>query len=236
MPFDVAILVIILFFTIAGYKNGFVYSVFHVLGWLIAFVFAFIFRRQVRELIMDKTPVYDWWHDRVYDICSKFAGQYTDRLTGGLPDDGLLSIFGSAIDHVGEKIVESATNEITSTSFAIICFIGTVLVIKLILFIITVLFSRKYHDGVVGTLDAVGGIFVGIAQGFLFVFIMLIILPPVLFAVNPDFFMGAIGILNRSFLAETLFLNNPLAPLINSFVPDLFNPAEWLGKAMQIMP
>jgi hypothetical protein len=95
--------------------------------------------------------------------------------------------------------------------------------------------SHRYHNGIVGTIDAVGGIFVGIAQGLICVFILLILLPLVLFAISPDIFISAIGILDDSFLAEALYLNNPLASLIDNFVPGLFDPGEWLGKAKSVI-
>jgi uncharacterized membrane protein required for colicin V production len=226
MQLDIFILITIAVFTILGFKNGFVYTIFFVLGWLIAIVIAFFTRHKVQDFLMDSTPVYDWYHDHVYDICLNFVTQYTDKLSGDLP-----GIFGQAVTSMGGKIAQEAADQITSASFGVFSFIGTVLVIKLILSIITFALSRRYRGGFVGAADAIFGALLGIAQGFIIVFIILILILPVSLAINPDLFEAVARMLDVSFLAETLFLNNPLIALIDGFAPELFDPGEWLKKA-----
>jgi len=226
MPIDIFILVTIVLFTILGFKNGFVYTLFFVLGWLIAIVIAFFTRHKVQDFLMDSTPVYDWYHDHVYGMCLNFVTQYTEKLSGDLP--GML---GQAVTSMGDKIAQDAASQIATASFGVFSFIGTVIVIKLILSIITFALSKKYHRGFVGSVDAIFGAILGIAQGFIIVFIALILILPISLAVNPDLFDLAAKTLKESFIAETLFLNNPLIELVDGFAPGLFDPAEWIKKA-----
>ncbi|MDR1292197.1 MAG: CvpA family protein [Clostridiales Family XIII bacterium] len=288
MQLDIALLVIIVIFTILGFKNGFVYTLFATFGWLIAIIVAFFTRDMVIDFLKDKTGVYDWYHERVYNICLKFTSGYTDRLTGGnaggaaggaiegldggalegldssalegLDSGALEGLTGGALDRaleaaggadsgalagaleavggavggavgaVGEKIAQTAADQLASASFGVFCFIATVLVIKLILFLLTLAFSRRHRGGFVGAIDAIGGMLIGIAQGFIIVFIVLLLILPVSLAINPWLFEKVSGALNASFFAETLFIRNPLIALIDGFAPGLFDPAEWLDK------
>ncbi|MDR0519824.1 MAG: CvpA family protein [Clostridiales Family XIII bacterium] len=228
MPIDIAIIVIIAVFTILGFKNGFVYTLFFVMGWFIAIATAFFTRHLVRGFLTDSTPVYDWYHGHVYDVCLGFAKGYTDTLAGKLPG-GL----GEAVTAMGDQAAQGAANEIAAASFGVLSFIATVLAVKLLLFLITLALSRKYRGGFVGAVDAFFGIFLGIAQGFIVVFILLILLLPVTLAINPGLFEQVRGAMDKSFIAQTLFLNNPLIGLVDGFAPGLFDPAEWLDKIVR---
>jgi uncharacterized membrane protein required for colicin V production len=231
MPIDICIIATILIFAILGFRNGFVYTLFFVLGWFIAIVVAFFTRSQVRAFLTDSTPVYDWYHGHVFDVCLKFVTQYTDKLSGSLP-----GVFGEAVTTMGDKLAQDAADQIASASFGVFCFVATVLAVKFILFLITLLLSRKYHGGVVGALDAAGGALIGIVQGFIVVFVALIVLLPASLAINADLFKAAADALDSSFLAETLFLHNPLIGLIDGFAPGLFDPAYWIEKADITIP
>jgi uncharacterized membrane protein required for colicin V production len=250
MQLDIAILIVIAIFTILGFKNGFVRTIFFTCGWFIAIIVAFIMRDRVRGFLTDNTPVYDWYYGRIYDICSKFFTGYTDKLTGGLPADpgalsggaldgaadslsagalnGAVDAVGGAVGAIGDKLTTEAAEHIASASFGVLCFIGTVLVVKLLMFLITLALSRRYRGGFVGALDAFAGIFIGLLQGFIVVFVILILILPVTLALNPVLFEAVTGALNTSFFAKTLFTVNPLISLVDGFAPGLFDPAEWL--------
>ncbi|MDR2162893.1 MAG: CvpA family protein [Clostridiales Family XIII bacterium] len=258
MQLDIAILIILAIFVILGFKNGFVHTFFFVFGWFIAFVVAFFTRGPVRDFMAERTPLYDWYHGHVYNMCMKVVSGYTDKLTGGatgqegaliesgeldatgLTDgaldgamEGLGGIYGSlegAIGSIGNNIVQTTAEQVTSTTFGILCFIGTVLVVKFVIFLITLSFSRKHHGGVVGALDATCGLFLGALQGFIVVFVLLILVLPVSFAISPDLFASTSRAFDTSFIAKTLLLHNPLLPLMDGIAPGLFDPAEWAGK------
>jgi uncharacterized membrane protein required for colicin V production len=225
MQLDIFILITIALFTILGFKNGFVYTLFFFLGWLVAIVIAFLTRHKVQDFLTESTPVYDWYHEHVYDVCLNFVTQYTDKLSGDLP-----GVFGQAVTSMGDKIAQDAADQIAAASFGVFSFIGAVLVIKLLLSIITFALSRRYRGGFIGAVDALFGALLGIVQGFIVVFIVLILILPVSLAISPDLFALASKTLDGSFIAETLFLHNPLIALVDGFVPGLFDPGEWLKK------
>jgi uncharacterized membrane protein required for colicin V production len=252
MQLDIAILIIIAAFTILGFKNGFVHTVFFAFGWIISIAVAFFMRDRVKGFLMENTGVYGWYHARVYSICEKFVSGYTNKLTegvtdatggavgampGGLPEgiqdavtdaasrgalDSVLGSVGGAVGSIGDKLTQAAADQIASASFGVFCFIGTLLAVKLLLFLITLIFSRKFHGGFVGTVDAIGGMLLGLLQGFIVVFVILVLILPVSLAINPGLFETASGMLNTSFFSKTLFTVNPLIPLIDGFAPGLF--------------
>jgi hypothetical protein len=57
---------------------------------------------------------------------------------------------------------------------------------------------------------------------------------PVSLAISTDLFESAAKTLNASFVAETLFLNNPLIAFIDGFAPGLFDPDEWLERIKSV--
>jgi uncharacterized membrane protein required for colicin V production len=225
MQLDIILLIIIAIFVIFGFKNGFVYTLFRVLGWLVAIAVAYFTRDQVREFLMDHTPVYDWYHGHIYNILSQFVGRYTGGVSSNLPN-----ALGGALDSFGGKVAEEAANSIASSSFAVLSFIAAVLVVKLILFLFTLLFSRKYHGGFIGGIDALGGIFVGFIQGVFIVFIILLLITPVSFAIGPGAFDAVSKTLDHSFFSNTLYQNNPLSTLSEGFIPGDINPNELMDK------
>jgi uncharacterized membrane protein required for colicin V production len=168
-------------------------------------------------------------------------GAGIDAVSGGALNGALESIggalggtLGDALASAGEKLAQEAAEQIVSASFGVFSFIATVLVVKLFLFLITLALSRKYHGGFVGALDATGGLFIGLAQGFIVVFIMLILIMPVTLAISPELFTSVAHALDTSFIAKTLFTSNPLVPFVDGFAPGLFDPNEWLEKLNQI--
>jgi uncharacterized membrane protein required for colicin V production len=163
------------------------------------------------------------------------AGDLTGGALGG-PDSsaitGAIEMVGGAAGAFGEKITQAAADQLASASFSVLCFIGTVLVIKLILFLLTLALSRKHRKGFVGALDATGGVFLGLLQGFIIVFVILLLILPVSLAINPWLFEKISDMLDTSFFARTWFMTNPLIPLIESIAPGLFDPYEWLNEVV----
>jgi uncharacterized membrane protein required for colicin V production len=163
------------------------------------------------------------------------AGDLTGGALSGTDGDAINSVLetvGGAAGALGEKLTLAAADQLASASFSVLCFIGTVLVIKFILFLLTLAFSRKHRIGFVGALDATGGAFLGILQGFIVVFVILLLIMPVSLAINPWLFEKISGMLDTSFFAKTWFTTNPLIPLIEKVAPGLFDPYEWLNKVV----
>jgi hypothetical protein len=246
MHLDIAIIIIISIFLILGFKNGFVYNLFFAFGWLISIIVAFFTRDYVQGFLKDKTPIYDWYHGIVYKVCLKLAPEYAgDAGAGaevtsqsgiaggalGAAGDALGAAgaaIGTAVQSAGEKIVQATADHVASVSFGVFCFIGTALLVKLLMFLITLALSRRYRGGFVGALDAVGGALLGIAQGFIVVFVILLVILPVSLVISQGAFDAISQSLNTSFFAKTLFLANPLVVVIDGFAPGIFNPADWL--------
>jgi uncharacterized membrane protein required for colicin V production len=303
MQLDIALIIIIAIFTILGFKNGFVHTLFSTCGWLIAIVAALFARDAVASFMMDKTGVYGWYRERVYNICAKFTSVYTNNLTGwntgdgageltggaigattggavgdltggaigdptggaigdltgsavydptgaaigdltggaigdltggaiggsdGSSISGALEMIGGAMEEFSEKLTQVVADQLASASFVVLCFIVTVLVIRFFLLLLTLALSRKRHGGFVGALDATGGVFLGAAQGFIVVFIVLLLILPVSLAINPWLFEKISDALNTSFFARTLFMTNPLVPIIEGFAPEMFDPTQWM--------
>jgi uncharacterized membrane protein required for colicin V production len=160
-------------------------------------------------------------------------------LTGGAlsgPESGAITsaieAVGGAAGAFGEKITQVAADQLASASFSVLCFIGTVLVVKFILFLLTMALSCKHRKGFVGALDATGGVFLGILQGFVVVFVVLLLILPVSLAINPWLFEKISDMLDTSFFAKTWFTMNPLIPLTEKIAPGLFDPYEWLNKVV----
>lgn len=222
MIFDLIIILIIGLFGFLGLRNGFVYSIFRFLGWIIALVGGVFLHSILVNLIKEYTLFYSNYLKHVEEVCHNFVDKYTGAVTGSVP-----GVLGGSLDDITNEVITNAAEKIADASFSVIIFIILVLLIKFILFLITVLFSQKYHDGFVGGVDGILGCILGVAQGIVIVLIALTLLMPLSFVISTDFYMWVSDTMSRSLFAELIYTSNPFLNLINGFMPEEFLPTSW---------
>lgn len=224
MILDLILILIIGIFGFLGLKNGFVYSIFRFMGWIVAVVAAIFLQSLLVNAIKEYTTFYTSYHTHVEEVCHGFVDRYTGGIPGSVP-----GALGESLDEITDDIIMSAADKIADASFNVIIFISLVLLIKFIMFLITILFSKKYHEGFVGGLDGIFGCILGIAQGAVIVLILLTLLMPMSFIISPDFYEWINDTMSRSLLTEYIYVNNPFLGFVDGFVPTEFLPSNWAG-------
>jgi uncharacterized membrane protein required for colicin V production len=225
MQIDIAILIVIVLFAILGFKNGLLYTLSQTFGWAVAVVSAFFLYRKLADFFISETNFYDGFFARISEVCQQFVSKLTGGVAGSVPGK-----YGEALDNFGEDIASEAANKISEAAFSVVVFILIVIVVKIVLFILMKLLSKKYRDGFVGGFDATFGLMVGLIQGVVIVFILLLIIMPVSFLIGPGVYAAVQSMLDKSFIAEMLYLNNPLFSLIDGNLPSVLSPGKWLPE------
>lgn len=222
MILDLIVLLIIVVLGFLGLRNGFVYSIFRFMGWVVALVAAVFLQSTLVNAIKEYTMLFNNYSEHVTEVCHGFIDRYTGGIPGSVP-----GAFGKAIEEVTDDIIIAAAEKIAEASFNAIVFVSLVLLIKFIMFLITMLFSKKYHDGFVGGVDGIMGCILGVGQGLIIVLVLLALLMPLSFTISPNFYDWVNDTMSNSLLTDFLYTHNPFLSLVDGFVPDEFLPSTW---------
>ena len=211
MVLDILIGIIIILSMVLGYRAGFIWTFFHTLSWLIALVLAFIWTPRARDFLFLDTNLYHSVQATIGERLSEIANIH--GITANLP-----RILRESVDRLAGRALADAEVLLSDILFTIISFIAIFFAVKLVFFIIVLLFSKKYSDGVSGVLDGISGLIIGFIKGILIVFAMLTAMIPVLSMFDTGLVETVIGWLDESQLAGTLYDNNFLALILRDFL------------------
>lgn len=209
---DMIIAVIFAFAVIQGFRHGFVHTFIHTIGWILAGLLGFICYPYVISFLKDKTNFYDLIHTRIADKIGESADSATSSLLENIPNV-IKEILQKALETATDTITTSLANGISDILFNIIGFLVIVLAIKLFLFIITLLFSKKSNDGLVGWFDGFFGIIAGGLKGIILIYVLLFLLVPLSSLMDLEFIMEQV---NRSAIGNFLYNNNLLVKLFDN--------------------
>jgi len=215
MIMDILVGLILVGAMVHGLRKGFIHTFIHTIGWVLALVLAYIATPFVKRILMGETTLYDSMKDG-------FAKRFSESLpTTQSSFDSLPANIG---DTIGGKITELTDSIVqqTATAFAglaltIIVFVGLVLLIKSILWLVLRLLSKDYNDGFMNFFDGMFGLIFGLLKGFLMACIFLAVLLPVLNIISPDYTTFVIESLDNSMYAKGLYDNNFIVLLLQSF-------------------
>jgi hypothetical protein len=101
----------------------------------------------------------------------------------------------------------------------VIAFLLVVFGVKLVVALLIRLFSRKYHRGVIGFMDGLGGLLFGGVRGIIYVLLLFALLIPVLGVIWPGVSEWVSQAIDQGQLANLLYNNNVLLILVR----DLFS-------------
>lgn len=211
MVFDIIIGIVLIVTMVFGFRKGFVYSIIHTLGWFGAIVLAFFATGPVRKLAEANTDI----SDRIYAIFIEKLNISSDSLHVSL--ESLPPLVGQGIDTSMAGAAETLADKLTFLTMTLLCFIVTLLVIKAIIFLVTIGISSK-KKGFTGAVDGILGLVAGLLRGVIFVFLFLAILVPLANFVSPASTQLIVDSLNGSHLAGTLYDNNFLVNLLQDYM------------------
>jgi len=153
---DVILVVILILFAICGWKSGFLKMGFG----LVSFIVAILLGKMIYphcSAFLRSTPVYT----SIRSLAEKNALQHTPETTEGF----FAEFFAKSGELVAEYIAEIALN--------VLAFLLVVILVKLLLFLISKLLKLFSTLPVIGLLNRISGLLIGVIEGLLLVTIAL---------------------------------------------------------------
>ena len=224
MFFDVLILAIIVVCAVFGFRNGFLISLSRIGGWLGALIVAFLYREKVSNWLLKNTDFYAKTKDRVENVCQAFVDNYTGA---GDPSGGAGG-FSATLGKVGEALAKAAAEQITAHLWDVIVFVGIVFGIKILLFVLILLLSKKFHAGMIGGIDGVAGLLFGLFQAVALILVVFALILPISYTVSAKTHDDIRNSMDNSTVAKLIYENNPLLDFIDGFLPTGLTPEKWL--------
>jgi len=224
MFFDVLIIAIVIACAFFGFVNGFLISLSRVGGWIGALIVAFLFRTQISDWLIKNTDYYERTLARVEAVCKTFVANYHD---GGDPSGGAGG-FSATLARIGDQLATAAAEQITVHLWPVLVFVGIVLGIKLLLLILTLILSKKFHGGMIGGIDGVAGLLFGFFQAMVAILIAFALILPLSYTISAKAHDDIKRSMEESTIAILIYENNPLLDFIDGFLPTGLTPAKWL--------
>ena len=226
MFFDILILAIIVACAFFGFRNGFLISLSRIGGWIGALLVAFFFRTEISDWLLQNTDFYEKTQARVELVCKAFVEGYTD---GGDPSAGAGG-FSATLNKIGEALATAASEQITAHLWPVLVFVGTVFGIKILLLILTLILSKKFHGGMIGGIDGVAGLLFGLFQAAVAILVVFALILPLSYTISAKAHDDIKRSMDESMVAQLIYENNPLLDFIDGFLPTGLTPVKWLDE------
>ncbi len=207
---DIIVCAILLFSTIMGAKKGVAQTVVSFMQWFVCIIAGFIFCDKVKGLLIDYTTMDDSINQYILAHIDNSAVDSSSYQA--MPD-----LFSDWVSDAADTFIYGTSAAITSTLMTVIAFLCIVFGIKLVAFGLVRLFSRKYHDGVVGFFDGFMGFLFGGVRGLIYVFLFFALLVPILGLLWPGLSETIIKSMDDSYVAGFLYNNNVFLILVRDF-------------------
>lgn len=188
---------------IAGYKNGFIKSLFHFAGFIIALLGASFLSRYVTELL-NSTPLRQLVAEKIAPMFD--AGELSISVNQNVPKliaQSLDNTISSVIDKATQTLINTATNIIMGIIGAIIAFVLCVIIVQVIAFILDSVFSLP----ILSTINRFAGFFLGAGNGIIILYIALAIIGIFFYDEFAPYIRGSV-------ITREMYYNNILLELI----------------------
>ena len=189
----IAVLVILGWSLIDGYKKGFMRTVFALVSWIIVLVICYIATPMVTDFLMEETAIAQSVGDSIAEkINEVIAESDIGALEQNIPEElrGLLlgenSSLEEALNLDGSVLVEATS--IVRTIVSIIAFVLVVVVTRILVWLVDKVLGLASKLPIIGSLDKLLGFVSGGAKGILLCWIVLAVVSVVAIPnVNIDF-------------------------------------------------
>src|SRR5690606_2555762 len=153
MWMDIAIGLIFVISTAAGFRQGFVHTLLHTAGWILAIVLSFAWYSQAESFLRAKTNFYDSIYNKISGQIVAEGPSAANSLTADMP-----LILQEFIDSIKNSVAGAIASGVADFVFKILCFLLVMIIIRIVFLFLTSLFSKKHNDGLIGFLDGVLGL------------------------------------------------------------------------------
>jgi len=209
MIIDIILFSILVVIMAISYRNGFISTFLHLVGWLISLSCGFFFAPRVKEYLISKDFFYTSINDKLLSKMPQGAPP------GSFESEGIPNLVGDFVNNVTDTVSTNIASSLTELIMVIISFLIVVIAVKLFLYFITIIFSKKNRKGPTGLIDGLLGLAFGFFKGMIVLYIILAIMIPVINLTSPENTFAILTSLDSSVLAKDLYNNNPLLLITN---------------------
>ncbi|GAB1475927.1 hypothetical protein MASR2M70_07590 [Bacillota bacterium] len=206
MWMDVVVSLIFIVSTVVGFRQGFVRTLVHALGWALSIALGFAFHSLAYGLLRSNTGYYEMIHARIIERIDLEGPSAAGSFVTDMP-----AIIQEFIEPIKNSVASAIASGVADFIFKILSFTILVVLIRIIFLLFSFFFSKKSNRGLIGFLDGIMGFIAGMVKGILLIFLLLALLMPVLGLSSGDFFAEA---LDSSRIAGVLYDNNYLLLII----------------------
>jgi uncharacterized membrane protein required for colicin V production len=208
MWMDIAIGLIFVISTAAGFRQGFVHTFLHTAGWILSIVLSFAWYEQVENFLRAKTNFYDSIYNRIAGQVAAEGPSAASTFTADMP-----LILQEFIDSIKNSMAAAIVSGVADFIFKVLCFLLVVVAVRFVFLLLTSLLSKKHNEGFLGFIDGVFGLLAGAIKGLLLVFMLLALLVPVISLSSGN---GIASALEASRIAGILYDNNYLLLIVKT--------------------
>jgi uncharacterized membrane protein required for colicin V production len=215
MIMDILVGLILIGAMVHGLRKGFIHTFIHTIGWVLALVLAYIATPFVKSLLMGQTTIYASMRQ---DFARRFSSSLpsTQSSFDSLPAN-IGDAIGDKVTQLTDSLVQQTATAFAGLAFTLLVFVGLVILVKIILWLVLRLLSKDYNDGFRNFFDGLFGLIFGLLKGLLIAFVFLAALLPVVNLLSPDYTTFVISSLDSSLFAKDLYDNNFIVLLLQSF-------------------
>lgn len=209
MGIDIAICVIVFISAVFYAHIGFARTVISAVQWVLCIACGLFFADDIKAFIYKM------------GIGKNMETSMARVLSDKASESGFMKSIPGLFKGWANSAADSASKEMASTFtgllLTVLAFLAIVLAVKLVLFLITRLLSKEYHDGPLAFIDSTAGLILGVALGVFYVFIALALLVLVMQWLPESSADAVRSYLDSSYFSGILYDNNPLLTLIHMF-------------------
>ncbi|MDX9888247.1 MAG: CvpA family protein [Anaerovoracaceae bacterium] len=212
---DIIVVLLVLLSIITGYAKGFIRTFLHAIGWILSMVLAFVWSPKIQEWLLSHTKVYENMREL---LTEKFA----DSVPGATATfDILPSSLSKGLSAFTGNVSSLMTTRMTDIIFTIFSFVLVILAVKLVLYILVGVLSKKNRRGLTGMVDGVLGAVAGCVTGILLVYVLLALLIPLAALVGADLTQTINQAIDKSFIVKEMYNNNLIVLVFQNFLTGL---------------
>lgn len=214
---DIAVVAIIAFSIIMGYKKGLIGVAFKIASFLIAIVLAFVLSKPIANYIVENTK----WDDNLQSTIQSALEakdlekvEVTEEKQENMPDiitEYVADQIKEATAETQNEIAKVVATNLTNTIINAIVFIGIFLVARILLFFLKFLAEAIAEIPIIKQFNEVGGLLYGVLKGFFVVYLFFAIVSLIAPVLNIS---GFLEIIQSSFLGSMLYNNNLLLKIL----------------------
>ncbi|MDR1245759.1 MAG: CvpA family protein [Clostridiales Family XIII bacterium] len=215
MWLDILIIITVILSMAQGYRRGLISTVLRAFGWLFSIVAAAIVYPYATDWLSGHTEIYDNIRLGLEERFSAHLSEKAGEIMWDIP-----AVVADAADKLVSALAVSVSDGLASVCFMVFVYIALVLSIKLTVFIITFLFSKRSRGrgGIISGIDGFLGLVFGAGRGIIVVFVLLALILPVSLFVGESANAVVSDALFSSMFAGELYANNPLLLLTDRLI------------------